>query len=165
MEQVNFRTHLHATENETSARCHWHVPETHFLETWSDVRGYDGTVTIMQPLIQPLYNSKSAHEMVGTLIGESGQPPLTTIRKYWEQQPALAAGSFDENCRPRSTMVSSATPNSLVVLPRSPARYASLPLRGNTLVTMNSNSKCAPIPLFGMAVLPIMAGCRRRRIR
>jgi MoCo/4Fe-4S cofactor protein with predicted Tat translocation signal len=97
MERVNFRTHLHATENETSARCHWHVPETHFLETWGDVRGYDGTVTIMQPLIQPLYNSKSAHEMVGTLIGQSGQPPLTIIQKYWEQQPALAAGSFDAN--------------------------------------------------------------------
>ena len=97
MEKVPFRAQLHLFENETTARCHWHVPESHFLESWSDIRAYDGMVTIMQPLIEPLYNGRSAHEMIGLLVGQSGQPTLTTLRKYWEQQPALAAGSFDAN--------------------------------------------------------------------
>ena len=56
-------------EDETSAYCHWHIPETHYLETWSDVRAYDGTVTILQPLIAPLYGGKSLHEILGGVIG------------------------------------------------------------------------------------------------
>ena len=47
-------------EDETSEVCQWHLPETHFLETWGDARAFDGTVTIQQPLIQPLYDGRSA---------------------------------------------------------------------------------------------------------
>ena len=97
IEGVNFRAHLGASENETAARCHWHVPESHFLETWSDVRGHDGTVTIMQPLIEPLYNTKSAHELLAAIGGQGGQPPLTILKDYWKDQPVLAAGSFEDN--------------------------------------------------------------------
>ena len=41
-----------------SELCHWHIPETHYLESWSDARAYDGTVTIIQPLIAPLYDGQ-----------------------------------------------------------------------------------------------------------
>ena len=37
-------------------QCHWHLPETHYLEAWSDTRTYDGTASIVQPLIEPLYS-------------------------------------------------------------------------------------------------------------
>ena len=57
------RAHLGLYEDETSALCQWHIPEAHFLEAWSDVRSDDGTVTIIQPLIAPLYGGKSAHEV------------------------------------------------------------------------------------------------------
>ena len=67
MERVPLRAHLSLYEDETSALCHWHVPETHFLEAWSDVRSDDGTATIIQPLIAPLYNGKSAHEVVAAI--------------------------------------------------------------------------------------------------
>jgi molybdopterin-containing oxidoreductase family iron-sulfur binding subunit len=50
MEKVSMRAHLSLYEDETSARCQWHVPEAHFLEIWSDVRADDGTATIIQPM-------------------------------------------------------------------------------------------------------------------
>ena len=53
--KVPLRVHLSPHHDETSALCHWHIPEAHFLEAWSDARAYDGTVSIVQPLIAPLY--------------------------------------------------------------------------------------------------------------
>src|SRR5262249_48981786 len=51
LQKVPFRLHLSLHEDETSRLCHWHVPETHYLETWGDARAFDGTATIQQPLI------------------------------------------------------------------------------------------------------------------
>ena len=59
---VKFSARLGLYEDETSALCHWHIPQTHFLEEWGDARAFDGTVSIIQPLIAPLYDGKSAHE-------------------------------------------------------------------------------------------------------
>ena len=62
--QVRLRIRLGLYEDETSAVCHWHIPETHYLESWSDARAYDGTVSVQQPLIAPLYHGKSAYELL-----------------------------------------------------------------------------------------------------
>ena len=59
--------HLGLYRDETAELCQWHVPEAHFLETWSDVRSFDGTVSICQPLIAPLYGGRSAHELFAAL--------------------------------------------------------------------------------------------------
>ena len=56
--------------DETAERCLWHVPQSHFLESWSDVRAGDGSVSIVQPLIAPLYPSQSPHELLAALLGE-----------------------------------------------------------------------------------------------
>ena len=64
MEKVPLRIHLGYWNDETSRLCHWHVAETHSLEAWSDARALDGTTTILQPLIAPLYDGKSAHELL-----------------------------------------------------------------------------------------------------
>ena len=78
------RVHLGLHDDETSALCHWHVPEAHFLEAWSDARGHDGTVSIVQPLIAPLYGGKSAHEVLAAM---SERPELSAhdlIREFWK---------------------------------------------------------------------------------
>jgi molybdopterin-containing oxidoreductase family iron-sulfur binding subunit len=83
---VPFSAHLSLYEDETSAATTWHIPATHFLETWSDVRAFDGTVSIVQPLIAPIYGGKSAHELIAAL---QGQPELTSnqiVRQYWQEQ-------------------------------------------------------------------------------
>ena len=84
--KANFSIHLSLYEDETSALCHWHVPEAHYLESWSDVRAYDGTVTIIQPLIAPLYGGRTAHEVVAALAGQPGRSSYEIVRDYWKQQ-------------------------------------------------------------------------------
>ena len=101
MERVPFRAHLSLYEDETSAQCHWHIPETHFLEAWSDVRSDDGTVTIIQPLIAPLYGGKSAHELLSA-VADRERSGYDTVREFWSREtglsmelPVLAAPSVE----------------------------------------------------------------------
>lgn len=79
--------------DETSRWSHWHVPEAHYLETWSDSRAFDGTVTIQQPLIEPLYGGKSAHEILSILLGKPDQSSHETVKTYWQSQKK--SGDFD----------------------------------------------------------------------
>src|SRR5436190_1208439 len=83
LDEVPFRAHHSLYDDETSLRCHWHVPDSHWLENWSDARAHDGTVSIVQPLISPLYNGRSVHEVLGALIGGLDQTPYQTVRTYW----------------------------------------------------------------------------------
>jgi Fe-S-cluster-containing dehydrogenase component len=91
--KVGFSAHLSAYDDETSARCQWHVPQAHYLESWSDTRAFDGTVTIQQPLIAPLYGGKSAHQVLATLAGAGSKGDYEAVRAYWEK--ARPAADFD----------------------------------------------------------------------
>jgi molybdopterin-containing oxidoreductase family iron-sulfur binding subunit len=84
--KVGLRVHLSMYEDETSQLCHWHIPETHYLESWSDARAYDGTVTILQPLIAPLYGGKSGHDLVAALMGSSDKSSHDILRGYWQSK-------------------------------------------------------------------------------
>jgi molybdopterin-containing oxidoreductase family iron-sulfur binding subunit len=84
MAKVPFRAHQSLYYDETSMLCHWHIPETHFLEAWSDARGHDGTISIVQPLIAPLYNGRSPHELLGALLGGMDVSPYDAVRDYWK---------------------------------------------------------------------------------
>ena len=83
---VNLKVFLGTHRNETAELCHWHVPEAHYLESWSDARAYDGTVSIVQPLIEPLYGGKSAHEIITILAGQPGITGHDLIQTYWQKQ-------------------------------------------------------------------------------
>src|ERR1700733_1224150 len=72
--------------NETAELCQWHVDATHELEAWGDARAYDGTVSIIQPLIAPLYNGKSAIEFVALLSGQTYANGYDLVRAYWQKQ-------------------------------------------------------------------------------
>ncbi len=56
--------------DETSHRCTWHVNAAHFLESWSDARAWDGTISVVQPLIEPLYGGLTAIELVAMALGD-----------------------------------------------------------------------------------------------
>lgn len=83
--------------DETSRWSHWHVPEAHYLETWSDSRAFDGTITIQQPLIEPLYGGKSAHELLSILLGKPDQSSHEIVKAYWQAQNQAQnnGGDFD----------------------------------------------------------------------
>src|SRR5207248_8814082 len=87
MNSVPFRVHLSLYDDETSALCHWQIPEAHFLESWSDARAYDGTASIVQPLIAPLYGGKSAHEILAAMSGRPEQSGYDLVRELWKVDP------------------------------------------------------------------------------
>ncbi|HTB14880.1 MAG TPA: TAT-variant-translocated molybdopterin oxidoreductase [Bryobacteraceae bacterium] len=83
LKKVAFRAHLGLYVNETAAWCHWHVPETHYLESWSDARAYDGTVSLVQPLISPIYGGKTPHEILNALNDHADRSAHDTVHDYW----------------------------------------------------------------------------------
>ena len=82
--------HLSLYEDETSTVCQWTLPETHYLETWGDARAFDGTVSIQQPLIEPLYGGRSAYAMLQALTDSPETRPYDIVKGYWAAQPAGA---------------------------------------------------------------------------
>jgi molybdopterin-containing oxidoreductase family iron-sulfur binding subunit len=82
---VDLSAHISLYMDETSSMCTWHVPAAHALESWGDIRAYDGTVSIVQPLIAPLYGGKTALEVVTALLGEK-QSGYDVLREYWLEQ-------------------------------------------------------------------------------
>jgi len=80
------RIHLSLYDDETSELCHWHIPETHFLESWGDTRAHDGTVSIIQPLIAPLYKGRSVNEFLAAFTDKPEQSGYDIVRDYWRTQ-------------------------------------------------------------------------------
>ncbi len=82
--RVAFKARLGLYDDETSADCDWHVPETHELETWGDVRGSDGTATIQQPMIAPLYGGRSAIELLAAFGKRPSRTGHEIVRDTWK---------------------------------------------------------------------------------
>jgi MoCo/4Fe-4S cofactor protein with predicted Tat translocation signal len=97
MMRAKLRVHLSQYKDETSDFCQWHIPESHYLETWSDTRAYDGTVTIVQPLIEPLYQSKSAHELLAVFTPQYDKKPYEIVREYWQGAGSRKAEGSRQN--------------------------------------------------------------------
>ncbi len=73
---VKSSVHLSLHDDETSQLCGWQLSRAHYLESWGDARTYDGTVSIIQPLIGPLFDGKSTVELLALLLSDGAvQPP------------------------------------------------------------------------------------------
>ena len=70
-DKIKLRIHLGLYDDETAQLCHWHIPEAHCLESWSDLLAFDGTASIQQPLIAPLYKGKIGPRAAGDLPGRA----------------------------------------------------------------------------------------------
>ncbi len=92
----NFTAHLSEHEDETSFCCQWHVPESHYLETWSDLCAFDGTASIVQPAMIPLYDTRSVHEILEFVLGRPDRSGYEIIRAYWQSASGAAPGEFEE---------------------------------------------------------------------
>jgi MoCo/4Fe-4S cofactor protein with predicted Tat translocation signal len=86
--KIPLRIHLGLYNDETAELCHWHVSEAHYLEAWGDTRAYDGTVSIVQPLIAPLYNGKSIYELIALFAGQSETSGHDVVQNYWKSKHA-----------------------------------------------------------------------------
>lgn len=66
------------------SRCRWHLPATHFLESWSDILASDGTPSIIQPVIEPLYGGRSVHDILSLLGGDVSPSGYDIVRMTWD---------------------------------------------------------------------------------
>lgn len=105
MARIPLRVHLGLHVDETAEHCHWHIPEKHYLESWSDARAFDGTASIVQPLVAPLYDGKNAHEVVQLFMRENfEQKDHDIVKTYWQGQ------NLTSTARPAATPAPEASP-------------------------------------------------------
>jgi MoCo/4Fe-4S cofactor protein with predicted Tat translocation signal len=85
--------HLSQYVNETSQNAKWHLPETHYLEYWGDARAADGTVSVIQPLILPLFGGHSSVELLQLLASGRESRGYDVVRQTWGK---LLTGNFEK---------------------------------------------------------------------
>ena len=95
MQKVRFRLHIGSYVDETAALATWHVPQSHPLESWSDLRATDGTASIVQPLIRPLYQTYTDHELLALLAGDADARSYDLVRDTWRDTWRSTAGGGD----------------------------------------------------------------------
>jgi len=88
--------HLGSHYDETGHVSNWHIPSAHFLESWSDGRAYDGTVSIVQPMIDPLYGGRTAHDIFQVLLDEPQLSAYEAVRTTWR---STIKGDFETGWR------------------------------------------------------------------
>ena len=97
VDSVPFSIRLGLYEDETSLRCKWHLPRAHYLEAWGDGRAWDGTISVQQPLIEPLYGGKSVNELLAVMIGEKDADGDSLVRTTFSS--LLPDGDFEKGYR------------------------------------------------------------------
>jgi len=80
--------------DETSSKAEWHVPRAHYLESWGDARALGGTLSIVQPLILPLFGGKTSVEVLGLIVADKDRPGYDIVRDTWK--PILGEAEFDK---------------------------------------------------------------------
>ena len=97
LSQVAESIHVGRYRDETARSSAWHLPATHYLESWGDGRAYDGTLSVMQPLIAPLYeDARSDIEVLGLLASGRAPSAYDLVRDTWR---SVLAGDFEEAWR------------------------------------------------------------------
>jgi MoCo/4Fe-4S cofactor protein with predicted Tat translocation signal len=80
--------------DETSSKAEWHVPRAHYLESWGDARAIGGTLSVVQPLILPLFGGRTVVEVLGLIVGDKERPSYDIVRDTW--RPILGEADFDK---------------------------------------------------------------------
>jgi MoCo/4Fe-4S cofactor protein with predicted Tat translocation signal len=90
MSRARLKVVLSPYADETAGLADWFIPMSHALESWGDVRAFDGTATIIQPLIEPLYSGRSPYELLAVILGQSGQSPYDLVSAFWGEATGLS---------------------------------------------------------------------------
>ena len=99
LKRVEASIHLSVYRDETSRCCTWHLPRAHFLESWGDGRSYDGTYSVIQPMIAPLRGGRSAIEVLSMILSDVEKAkdavpsPEELVRRVFDEQVAGSSGA------------------------------------------------------------------------
>ncbi|MBV9079491.1 MAG: 4Fe-4S dicluster domain-containing protein [Elusimicrobia bacterium] len=83
--RAGHRIYLGSHRDETARLCHWAIPQAHELESWGDAKAYDGTVSVQQPLIAPLYDGKSALEVLSLFADDAARASHDVVQDTWKK--------------------------------------------------------------------------------
>ncbi|HEY8050399.1 MAG TPA: 4Fe-4S dicluster domain-containing protein, partial [Ramlibacter sp.] len=107
--------------DETARACTWHLPLSHAYEQWSDALAYDGTACIVQPAIAPLYDSRSAHELLALLTADDVRDGHALVQRTWRDHGGKDFDAFwRESLRRGAIEGTSATPLKIAAEPVPP---------------------------------------------
>ena len=81
-------------DDETSEGVAWHLPQTHFLESWSDAETSDGSRVPVQPLIAPLFGGFTENEALARLLKVEDSSGHALVRATFD---ADISGASDES--------------------------------------------------------------------
>jgi molybdopterin-containing oxidoreductase family iron-sulfur binding subunit len=95
MSKVGLRVYLGHADNETAELCHWNIPESHYLESWGDARAFDGTLGFIQPLIAPLYATRTSIELLAAVNGDVGKSNYQLVKGFWQAEMNSANSETD----------------------------------------------------------------------
>jgi MoCo/4Fe-4S cofactor protein with predicted Tat translocation signal len=144
--KVPFSVHHGMYVDETAALAVWHLPESHPFEAWGDVRAFDGTVSIQQPLIYPLYpNTRTALEVMAQLNGAPAET-FKLVQDHWKQAKLAPEAQFDAVWRKGVHDG---------VLPRTAKPVKQVALKATPLVVQS--------PIYDLA--PVQAGIKTYEVR
>jgi Fe-S-cluster-containing dehydrogenase component len=109
LKKVRHTIHFGLYRDETAMLCDWHLPCLHPLETWSDLRAVDGTVSVQQPVIAPLYPGRSLHSLLGGILGDVDNDDMKRVMATWKLggsawEEALRRGTIDVPATPAVTV-------------------------------------------------------------
>ena len=86
IESVDTTIHLGFHYDETGRACGTHLPAAHALEAWGDLQSLDGQTAIAQPLIEPLYDSVTAIDVVGQMVGAHEHGTRELVQAFWQER-------------------------------------------------------------------------------
>ena len=159
VDKVKLRIQFSNYKNETTDHMHWHVPEAHYLEAWSDGRSYDGTASVIQPMIMPLYDGRNGHEVLAMFTDQTGTSSHDLVQTYWKSQHPT--GDFE-------TFWRTSVHDGFVANTASPAKQLSAKAGSCRLrprLPERLKSRSGPIPRFTTAALSTTRGYRKRPSR
>ena len=96
LSNVKSAVHLSNSYDETSKHCQWHIAQAHFFEAWGDAMTYDGYVSVIQPQIRPLFDSRSAIQVLTPIIFKEDRSSYDTIKKVWKDS-IVKESNFERN--------------------------------------------------------------------
>ena len=136
----------------------WHINSAHYLESWSDARAYDGTVTVIQPMIDPLYGGHSAHEIVQSLLDDPHVSPYDAVRETWKDTDCREGHDFEFGWR---KALHDGFIADTAFSPKGGGGKASIPAPASAGSADSMKSSSAPIRMSTTDVTQTSAGCRK----
>ncbi|VTU33516.1 Tetrathionate reductase electron transport protein [Variovorax sp. PBS-H4] len=106
--KVRFSVHSGLYRDETARACAWHLPLSHVYEQWSDALAHDGSATLIQPAITPLYDSRSLHELIALLAGDEARDGHSLVQRQWQPQGGTDFAGFWQASLQRGVIAGSA---------------------------------------------------------